>query len=191
MAGSSSIAAPCALSDGDDRRDSVIQARTRPRRKITDSYTSDTASDTVELTSRHDHSAGWQGRWWRYLPALLIRLIGRTQEVAAVCNGLLRAATRLLTLADPPGIGNTRWPWRWQPNCGRAGAAIGGALSIARRVREHQPKKPMASGAEDSARWHSAGWPHPFPARPSPRAASAVRDDEHGTCYGHRRSTSE
>src|SRR5262245_55579671 len=41
------------------------------------------------------------------LPAPLTRLIGRSQDLAAVRNALLRGEVRLLTLLGPPGIGKT------------------------------------------------------------------------------------
>src|SRR6476660_3578098 len=42
------------------------------------------------------------------VPVPLTPLIGRDQDVAAVCNFLQRADVRLLTLTGAPGVGKTR-----------------------------------------------------------------------------------
>ena len=42
------------------------------------------------------------------LPAPITTLIGREQEIAEVCDYLLRADVRLVTLIGPPGVGKTR-----------------------------------------------------------------------------------
>lgn len=43
-----------------------------------------------------------------YLPAALVRLVGRSQELDLVCQRLLAAPGRLLTLLGAPGVGKTQ-----------------------------------------------------------------------------------
>src|SRR6266487_3758364 len=63
---------------------------------------------TIQMLSSQDHAVEARQGVLPHLPILLTPLIGREQEVAAVCAQLARPDVRLLTLLGTGGIGKTR-----------------------------------------------------------------------------------